>query len=379
MPSRSYISAVLTLIAAIVGVGMFTLPYAGTQAGLLVLLGYFLGLGLIQHWLHKLYAEIVLSTKQPHRLPGYAGIYLGTKSKKLMTLLVVIASYGSLLAYTLIGGDFLYQLMRPYWGGTVFFYTSVLLLLRSAIIAFGLKWITRVETVLTAGLLGTIIVIAAFLGDHASLSNIVLWQPINIFFPYGAVFFAVNGLIAVNNVCLIMKKEPKRIKSALRTGIIVSILIMAFFSIMIMSLSGGATSPDALSGLGNAVQPAVYVVLLLIGFVTVTTSFLIVAEALEEMYIWDLGLPRGLAWLLVAAVPYILYLFGAHDITKVVGLAGAVSGGLLGAFSLAIALRVRANPERKSPVTSLLTPTIAYALTLMFLLGVAYQLWELFA
>ncbi len=378
MPSRSYISAVLTMIAAIVGVGMFTLPYAGTQAGLLILLGYFVGLGIIQHWLHKIYAEIVLSTKQPHRLPGYAGIYLGSKSKKAMTLLVVVASYGSLLAYTLIGGDFLFQLLRPYWGGTVFFYTSILMALRSAVIAFGLKWITRVETVLTAGLLGTIVVIAAFLGEHASLSNIVLWQPAQIFFPYGAVFFAVNGLIAVNNVCLIMKKESKHIKSALRSGLVISIFIMAFFSIMIMSLSGSTTSPDALSGLGAAVPPAVYAILLLIGLVTVTTSFLIVAEALEEMYIWDLGLPRGLAWLLVAAVPYILYLFGAHDITKVVGLAGAVSGGLLGAFSLAIALRVRSNPEKKSAVRPLLTPLIAHTLTLLFLGGVGYQLWELF-
>lgn len=379
MPSRNYISAVLTMIAAIVGVGMFTLPYAGTQAGLLILFGYFVGLGLIQHWLHKIYAEVILSTKQPHRLPGYAGIYLGTKSKKIMTLLVVIASYGSLLAYTLIGGDFLFQLLRPYWGGTVFFYTSVLLLLRSAIIAFGLKWITRVETILTAGLLGTIVVIAAFLGDHAVFSHIVLWQPINMFFPYGAVFFAVNGLIAVNNVCLIMKKEPARIKNVLRDGLIISIAIMAFFSVMIMSLSGGATSPDALSGLGAAVPPAIYAILLIIGLVTVTTSFLIVAEALEEMYIWDLGLPRGLSWLLVAAVPYILYLFGAHDITKVVGLAGAVSGGLLGAFSLAIALRVRAKPQKKSAVQPLLTPLIAHALTLLFLGGVGYQLWELFS
>lgn len=378
MISRNYLTAVFTLVAAIVGVGMFTLPYIANQSGLLLIIFYFIILGTVEHWIHKIYAEIILSTKSLHRLPGYAGIYLGPRSKRLMLIVVIVSSYASLLAYTLIGGDFLYQLLHAYWGGSVFFYTSILLALRSAIIAFGLKWITRVETFLTAGLFGTIIIVALFVGDHISLANISLFHPQKFLLPYGAVFFAVGGLAAVNNVCLILKKEPAKISKALRDGMILAILIMLFFTTMIMSISGGHTSPDALSGLRVFIDPIIYKVLLAVGLVTVSTSFLMIGEALEEVYIWDLGWPRGLSWLLVASVPYVLYLLGAQDLTKVVGLAGAITGGMLGAYSLSIALRARKKPQKKSSIHPLLTPTIAHVLTLLFLIGVSYQLWEIF-
>lgn len=120
MISRNYISSVGALVGATVGVGMFTLPHVTTRAGVIPVLAFFIVLGFVQHWLHKLYAEIVLSTKDKHRLPGYAEKYLGASSKKLITILITIACYGSLLAYTIIGGEFSYELLAPWLGGTVF-------------------------------------------------------------------------------------------------------------------------------------------------------------------------------------------------------------------------------------------------------------------
>ena len=77
MLSKNYVSAVAILISSIVGVGMFTLPFIASKAGLLTIIFYFIVLGFIQHWFHKVYALIVLSTKKQHRLPGYAEKYLG--------------------------------------------------------------------------------------------------------------------------------------------------------------------------------------------------------------------------------------------------------------------------------------------------------------
>ncbi len=378
MISRTYIAAIASLVGATVGVGMFTLPYVTMRSGILTVLAFFLVLGVIQHWLHKIYAEIVLSTKEKHRLPGYAEKYLGPSSKKIIVTLITVACYGSLLAYTIIGGDFLYQLLSPFFGGTVFIYTTLLLVIRSLIVLFGLRWITRTEVVLTAGLVGAILVIAALTAGSGSLANITLFNPAHAILPYGPVFFAISGIIAVNDVCLILKKEKVKIKSALFWGITISISIMVIFTILIASLSGSATTADALSGLKPFVNEAVYSSLLLIGIMAITTVYLAMAEALEEVYMWDLKLPKNVAWLLVAVVPYLLYLLGAQDLTKVIAVSGAAIGGLLGALTLTIALHVKKNPEQKSPLRSYLTPRLAHALTLLFVFGLVYELWEIF-
>lgn len=366
------------LVGSIVGVGMFTLPYVTTKAGIITIIIYFIVLGFIQHWLHKLYAEIILSTKKQHRLPGYAEKYLGKHSKKLILVLSMFSGYGALLAYTIVGGDFLYQLLHPYLGGSWLLYTSVLLLLRAIVIFFGLAWVTRMEMILTGGLIGSMVVISLIASGHGALSNIPVLHLSNVMLPYGPIFFAVSGILAVNDICLTMKKEKEKIASALRSGLIIAISIMLLFTVAITSISGSHTSPDALTGLQGFIDPLFYKLLLVIGLVTVTASFFAMSEAMEEMFIWDFKIKKVLAWLLVWLVPYILILLGARDVTTVIAVTGALSGGLLGSLYLLLGLKVKEKKEVTSCITVRLTPKLAYALSLLFIVGLGYQLWDIF-
>lgn len=378
MITKNYVAAVAMLISSIVGVGMFTLPFISIQTGLLTIIGYFIILGFIQHWLHKLYAEIILSTKKQHRLPGYAEKYLNKSSKKIVLFLSMFSGYGALLAYTIIGGDFLFQLLSPYFGGSVILYTILLLAIRSLVTLFGFAWVTRAEVILTGGLIGSIIVIGAIASGQGLTNNLILFNQHNVMLAYGPVFFAVSGMLAVNDICLIMKKEKEKIISTLRAGIIISISIMVLFTIAIASISGTLTSPDALSGLKSFIDPIFYGVLLVIGLVTVTTAFFAVAEAMEEMYIWDYKIKEYWAWFLVSVIPLLLFLAGAKDVTQVIAITGALSGGLLGAFYLVLALRVKSKPEQKSPIKVTLTPLIALSVAVLLIAGLGYQLWEIF-
>ncbi len=378
MWSKNYISAIAILISSIVGVGMFTLPYVASKAGILTIIGYFIILGFIQHWFHKVYAFIVLSTKKQHRLPGYAEKYLGIKSKKTILVLSMFSGYGALLAYTIIGGEFLYQLLSPQFGGSLFIYTSILLAFRSLIIFFGLAWVTRVEVILTGGLIGSMLIIAAVASGQGVATNLPFFHSSHLMLAYGPIFFAVGGILAVNDMCLVLKKKQEQIVSALRIGMIISIAIMVLFTIAVTSISGSSTSTNALSGLGTFIDPIYYTVLLIIGLVTVTTSFFAVAEAMQEMYIWDYKINKYVAWLLVAVVPFILFVMGATDVTKVIGITGAISGGLLGGFYLFLGLRVKEQPEVPSPIKVFLSPLAAYTVTLLLLAGLLYQLWEIF-
>ncbi len=378
MLSHNYIASMVLLISSVVGVGMFTLPYISIKSGIVTIIIYFIILGFIQHWLHKLYAEIILSTKKQHRLPGYAEKYLGKHSKKIILALSMFSGYGALLAYTIIGGDFLYQLLHPYFGGPLLLYSCILLAVRGVIMLFGLAWVTRVEMVLTGGLIGSIIIISLIASGNGSFSNLTLFNSHNLMLAYGPIFFAVSGILAVNDICLTMKKEKEKIASALRSGIIVAITIMILFIVAITSISGQQTSPDALSGLQGFVDPLFYTVLLVIGLVTVTAAFFMMAEAMEEMFIWDFKIKKNISWLLIWIIPLILLLIGARDVTKVIAITGAISGGLLGSLYLLLGLKVKKKPEIISPIKVQLTPKIAYSLTILFIIGLGYQLWEIF-
>lgn len=378
MLSHNYVASIALLISSIVGVGMFTLPYISTQAGMITVIIYFIALAFLQHWLHTLYAEIILSTKKPHRLPGYAEKYIGKKAKKIVLILSLLLGYGALLAYTILGGQFLYQLLNPLLGGSVIVYTIGLLILRSVVMLFGLGWVTRVEVILTGGLLGAIVVVSILATGHGNVENLAIFNSDNIFLPYGPIFFAVSGLLAINDICLLMKNEKEKIVSVLKTGMIIASGVMLLFTIAIASISGSLTSSDALSGLKTFIDPIFYNILLGIGLITVTTSFFIMAEAMEEMFIWDFQAKKLGAWLLIWAIPLFLLLLGAWDFTKVVAITGAISGGLLGSLYLLLGLRVKKKAELSSPIKARLTPSIAWVLTILFVAGLIYQLWEIF-
>ncbi len=129
--SKNYLLAVATLMGTIIGVGLFALPFIINQAGIMPLFIYMLGLAIIQYFLHLLFVEVVLSTKDKHRLPGFAEKYINKKSKKFAFLVEVIGAYGSALAYIIICGLYLHQLLGPYLGGSIFLYSTGLFALVS--------------------------------------------------------------------------------------------------------------------------------------------------------------------------------------------------------------------------------------------------------
>src|SRR3989339_612129 len=91
----NFFYAVAILIGMIIGAGIFGIPYVVAQAGFAVGLFYLVLLGGAVMLLHLFYGEIVLRTKQEHRLIGYAAKYLGKEAKKIATLTVLFEYYGS--------------------------------------------------------------------------------------------------------------------------------------------------------------------------------------------------------------------------------------------------------------------------------------------
>lgn len=376
--SKNYLLAVATLMGTIIGVGLFAMPFVINKSGVAPLFIYLIALAVIQYFLHLLFAEVILSTKDNHRLPGFMEKYVNKKSKKLAFLVDIIGAYGSALAYIIIGGLFLHQLLNPYFSHSVFFYSTVLFGLVSLIAWFDLKMIAGTELVLTAFLIMAIGLIVWRGFGHIQLANYHLLEWQNIFLPYGPIFFAVGGGAAIPEVCRLLVHEKEKIKSAIFWGTFIPAGLMLIFVLAILGITGAKTSPDTLAGLSLVLNDGVITFSLIFGILAIITSYVVVAQATEEVYQWDYKLNNKLAWFLACFIPYFLYALGWTNLIKVVSFTGAITGGLAGIILIWLVFKVKANPERVSVINNKLTKPLAYFLSLLFILGVVYEVWAIF-
>jgi tyrosine-specific transport protein len=380
--SKNYFHAVATLVGTVIGVGMFAIPYVISRAGIALLFVYLPLIGFVQYYLHRLYAEIILSTRTNHRMPGYAEKYFGAKAKHLTSIAAVIGLHGAMLAYIIVGGIFLHKLSLHVfgtdWGLDVFTWTTALFVLESLIVLFGLKLIAGVELIM-AGLLVLSVALIVWRGwGYIDVGNYTLIDWRLIFLPYGPIFFAVGGNTAIPAVCRLLKHKEDNIKSAIFWGSFIPLAVVLVFAAVIVGITGVNTSPDALVGLSSVLGDGVVTFALIFGLLSVITSFLVIAQALKEIYWWDFKINKKLAWALACGIPYALYLAGLHNLTKVVGLSGAIVGGMIGIILIALILKVKEGAERASVIKNKINKPIAYGLSLLFLLGLVYQIWEVF-
>jgi amino acid permease len=379
---KNYFYAIATLIGTTIGVGLFSIPYVASKAGVIPLLFYFIVLVSIQYYLHKLFAEIVLSTKTEHRIPGYAGKYQGRKHKIFASIIAILGLNGTILAYLIVAGIFLHNLVNHFFsydiGLSAFFYSTIIFIIISSISFFGLRILASVEFFL-AGLLILFIFLLIWRSfGLVDLSNydLVHWE--YILFPYGPIFFAIGGITAIPYVCKLLERKKEKIKSAIFWGTFISSLIIIIFTLLILGVTGEKTTPDSLTGLGLIIGNGILAFSLAFGVISITTSFLVVAQTLREVYYLDLKIDKNISWALACFIPYLLFLMGVHNFTKVIGLTGSVVGGLLGIILVFLALKVKENPERESIIKNKLNKPIAYALSLLFILGLIYEIWAMF-
>jgi len=325
---KNYFKAIAVMVGYIIGVGMFSLPYLISKAGVLTFFVFIIVLGLVQHLLHLIYANLIVVTKGYHRMPGYVGMYLGRDGKRLVFIAKLIGNYGALLAYIIITGIFLYQLLSPYFGGSEFLYATVLFALEAMIIYFGIGMIARVELIMT-GLLLLVVGLIAWKGwGVVNAENLTLLNWKYFLLPYGAMLFALDGNGSLPIVTKLLKRNRKAIKSVIRIGTFLPVVVIIIFTITILGISGNQTTADALTGAGLILGDGVIFFALIFGILSMTTSFFGVAESIRETLWWDYKFNKNFAWATAVFVPYILYILGLKNLINVISFAGAIAGGL---------------------------------------------------
>lgn len=376
--SKNYFAAIATLIGTIVGAGIFALPFVISKAGIATLFIYLPVLVLIQYYLHKMYAEIVLSTKTEQRVPGYVEIYAGKKYKMVTTVFSLLGAYGALLAYVILGGIFLHGLLGATLGGTPFVYSLIIFAIESFIVFFGIKTIASAELFMTAFLIAVVIIISTKSMSFVSIDNYTLMNWKYFLLPYGVIFFSVGGQNAIPEVCRLLSKEKTKIKSAIFWGTLIPAFITIIFTTIIVGVTGSNTSPDTLVGLKQVFSNGVVTFALIFGLISIVTSFLVTSQAVKEIYWWDFKMNEKLSWALACGVPLLLFFLGVQNLTKVVGLTGALTGGVIGIVVIYLSFKVQTKAQKKSVIRNNVSKWVAVSLSSLFFLGLINELIKLF-
>ncbi|MFA6131493.1 MAG: aromatic amino acid transport family protein [Patescibacteria group bacterium] len=330
-PDFAWWRTVGTMIGGVVGVGVFGLPYAFAQSGWWLGLTMLLVLGFLIMLLNFMYAEVVEQTAGRHRLVGYVKNYLGVWPANLMGVVFIVYAWGAMLAYILIGGDFLYTLLSPLLGGPLLAYQLVMAAL-SAILTFGgIKKLAKLETFIVGGLIFLFVFIILLSLPSIEPRNIMSIHWSGWFAPYGVLFFALSGLGVIPEMKDVLDARRRHeLPHTILFGQVFIIALYALFTLAVVGVTGPATTPSAFDGLASMFGRTFAVAGSLLGSVAVLSIFSIVSIELQGILRFDYKINQKTAWLLTVIVPVVFLLLGVSQFIELISFLGAVFGGLIG-------------------------------------------------
>jgi amino acid permease len=372
--TKRFWQAVLTLVGATVGVGIFGVPYAIAQAGAGVAILYFAVLGGIQFLQNLFYAEAAIAEPKRIRLVGLVGKYLGPRARRAAAVSLTLGFWASMTAYMLVGGSFLHALLGGRFGGQPPAYQLGWALAVSTVVYFGLGLVSRVGSVATLALIAAVATIFAAGASHVDLANLS-WAPgPDLFLPYGVILFSLGGMPAIPEMEDILKGRHRSYRLAVVLGTSLALVLTAGFGFMVWGATSAAITPSPEVALRAVLGPGVAAMIAAFGSLSVTTAFLASAIHMQDTFEYDYKLRRRTAWLMTVGPPLAVFFLGAKDFVAVISFSGAVFGGVTAVLvSLLYAAIAKGGfvKEKKLGVPV----WMAYVCATVLALGAAYETW----
>jgi tyrosine-specific transport protein len=357
------IYAIATLSGTIIGAGLFALPYITLKLGFWVILGYFLILGGFITLIHLFFGELALKTPDFKRLPGFAKLYLGRKGQITAYISTILSIFGALLAYLILGGEFLTELLEPVLGGNTLFYTVFYFIVAAAVIFHGIKAVAKVE--FWGLILFFVILFAIFFRGESLITTDNLFASPDwslLFLPYGVILFSLWGATLIPEIEEMLGEKRKVILKIIPIAILIPALVYLFFIYLILGITGDQTTESALTGLRDVLGNGIVSLALVFGLLTTFTSFITLGLTLKKVFWYDLKFKRILSWAITCFLPLFLYLAGVKSFIAVIGVVGGIMLAVDGILILLMYKKLR--PERK---------IFVYPLILLLLGGIIYS------
>ena len=369
---KKFLFALSILIGSVIGAGLFGIPYVISKSGLIPGLFYFLILGVAMVLIHLFFGEILLSTKGKHRLPGLAKKYIGGNGEKLALASIIIGSVGALLAYIVIGGDFLEILFSS---GETLHLNIFFGLVGSYFIFRGVRLIAPTEIITNALFFLIMLIIFLFALPEVNIQNFTLFNLPDMFIPYGVILFSLIGLSAIPEASEVLKSHNQR--KSFKKVVIFSFLIIIFFYLIfaffVVGTSGTGTSSETFQGLKPFLGSKVIFWGALAAVITLIDSFIVLGLHLKNVLIYDYRVNKVLAATVVCVVPLILFLIGFRNFISIIGLVGIIVGTIQGIIVILIFKKIKKLRDREPEYSLKIPHFVLHLLILIFVLGVISQ------
>ena len=363
--------AVALMIGGILGVGVFGLPYLFVRSGLSAGLVSLVALGAAVCVLNLMYGEIVMRTAGKHRLGGYVKEYLGSGWGVAASLVMAAAIVGSLVAFLIVGGRFLHDLFGPTFGGPEWMYALGLALAVAAASVKGVRLAAQIESPVVCVLLFLFAIVVLVCLPHAKFSNLLGTSSFAAV-PFGAVLFALSGGGIIPDMRELLGGRARRLLPlAITVGMAAVVAICAAFAAAVVAVSGAATTPVAFEGLIPVLGPSFALVTLLLGSVAVFSISLTNTIQLSDILRIDHRIPSKISWAIATGSAFVFYLLGARSFIGVIGFVGAVFGGAVALFIIAVYEKVKRETVCRH-AHCLEVPTLVSVLLAIIFLGAMF-------
>lgn len=334
--TKKLIYGIATISSTVIGVGLFSLPYVAARVGIWTMLAYFLILGFIVILINYFFGELSLKTPDFKRMPGFAEVYFGKKGKILAIFTSVFGCLGAILAYIIIGGEFLRALFYSVFPAESTFYVFIYCLAGSFLVFLGIKAISKVELWGLILLLGIffLIFIKGFSQLHIENLLVKTGTPFDILLPFGPIIFSLwaGGLIPEAEEML--KNRKDLFKKAIVISLLIPLFLYIAFTVFVLGITGENTTESALLGLKGYLGNGILTLGIIFGLVATFTSFITVGLTLKKVLWYDLKLSSSFSWAIISFVPFILFLLGVKDYIPVISFVGGVTIGIDGILIL---------------------------------------------
>ncbi len=373
---RSFLFGLSILVGTIVGAGIFGIPYVIERSGIVPGFFYLLLLGGAVLLIHLFFSEVILRTKDKCRLPGFAQKYLGNWGKALVMVSVLLGVTGALLAYLILGGEFLQILLSPFVDLSQAQFTLIFWALLSYFIFRGIKVIAPAEFVTNLVFFLVVIGILFFCVPKFDLSNVSILNVSDVFLPFGVILFSLVGWSAIPEIVDFLKlpQEKKQIKKIIISSTLITVVFYVLFALAVIGVAGKNVSQDTLSGLLPFLGPNIIFWGALAAIITLADSFLVLGLYFKNTFIYDLKVPKGLAALIACGLPLILFLVGFRSFIATLGFVGTIVGAMEGIIIILIFRKAKSLGDRE-PECSLKVPSLLlYFLIAILIFGALAQL-----
>jgi tyrosine-specific transport protein len=210
------------------------------------------------------------------------------------------------------------------------------------------------------------------------LANLVTFNIYSILIPFGVILFAFRGLEAVPEMREYLIRDKKKLKKAILLGSLIPLVAYIIFAFATLGVTGLNTTEIVTTGLGESFGGGMIILGSLFAIFAMLTSFLTLALAMKEIFMFDYKLSSNKSWALTMFIPLIIFLSGATSFIKVIGITGALAGGTEGILIVLMYWKAKKHGNRIPEFKLGKLHLIGLLIILLFIIGISYQVLNIF-